>query len=79
MRPGAPAAAGAEADAVVVVLGAAPAEHAAQDVGERVLEVAVRHHVDHRIQRRVEVADPGGIKNSVHVGVVYAMWLNNMI
>lgn len=36
----------------------AKAEDLAQDVREGVFEVPVRHHVDHRVQRGVEVADP---------------------
>ena len=47
--------------AVVVLLGgyyAEEAEDLAEDVGEGVLEVAVGHDVDERVQRRVEVADP---------------------
>jgi len=41
-----------------IALGTAGAEDAAQDVGESVLEVAVRHDVDHRVERGIEVADP---------------------
>ncbi len=58
-------AAGAAAPAaqahVVAVLASEDAEEAedlSQDVREGVLEVPVRHHVDHRVQGGVEVADP---------------------
>ena len=40
------------------LVGTTEAKDLSEDVGERVFEVAVRHHVDHRVQCRVEVADP---------------------
>ena len=58
VRPFAVASAARAAVEVVVVAVAAEAEDLPQNVGEGVFEVSVRHHVDHRVQRRVEVADP---------------------
>ena len=62
LGPHAPAAAAdAVGESAVVLLGGEEAEEAedlAQDVGEGVLEVAVGHDVDERVEGRVEVADP---------------------
>ena len=40
------------------LVGATEAEDLPEDVGESVLEVPVGHHVDDRVQGRVEVSDP---------------------
>ncbi len=39
-------------------VGAAPAKNLANDVGKRILEVPIGHDINHRVQGRVEVANP---------------------